>query len=345
VVIERNEREASTGAGLYLIGAAMRALGALGVGNDVERASAVSQTQKLFTHRGRLLAEVDAERFWAPCGPCLGIARASLHQILLEKAPSLTVQYGTSIVSVEQRPDAAAVELTDRLKGEYALVVGADGIRSHVSRLALGVSLPRYRGQVGWRFLGSRPPGIDGWTVYLASDRAFLMLPISASHVYCYADRSEPQPVPDPPDGRLKRLRNTFRDFAEPVGTLLAELNTPNEVHFSAIEDVVLDHWSRGRVVLIGDAAHAMSPNMACGAALAFEDALVLAELIDDTGLTPALLPRFEQRRADRVRWVRDQTDRRDRLRRLPAFARNALLRLAASRTYAANYGPLLAAP
>jgi 2-polyprenyl-6-methoxyphenol hydroxylase-like FAD-dependent oxidoreductase len=345
VVIERNDREASSGAGLYLIGAATRALGALGVGRAVEQAGTESQTQKLYTHRGRLLAEVDAGGFWKACGPCLGIARASLQRILLEKAANLTIRHGTSITLLEQRTDAVTVACTDGSTAQYALVVGADGIRSLVSRLALDTAQPRYRGQVGWRFLARRPPAIDGWTVYLAPDRAFLMLPVSATHVYCYADRSEPQPVADPPAERLERLRATFRGFAEPVGTVLAEIQTPNEVHFAAIEDVVLDQWSRGRAVLIGDAAHAMSPNMACGAAMAFEDALVLAELIGEMGLKPAVLPQFERRRASRVRWVREQTDRRDRLRQLPTFARNAFLRFAASRTYAANYRPLLAAP
>jgi 2-polyprenyl-6-methoxyphenol hydroxylase-like FAD-dependent oxidoreductase len=171
------------------------------------------------------------------------------------------------------------------------------------------------------------------------------MLPISTTHVYCYADRSERQRITDAPEGRLQRLRDTFRDFAEPVGTVLAGLTAPNEVHFDHIEEVVLDRWSTGRILLIGDAAHAMSPNMACGAAMALEDALVLAELIGKMGPTPEVGAHFERRRSERVRWVRLQTDRRDTLRKLPTIARNAFLRFAVSRTYAANYRPLLDLP
>jgi 2-polyprenyl-6-methoxyphenol hydroxylase-like FAD-dependent oxidoreductase len=106
---------------------------------------------------------------------------------------------------------------------------------------------------------------------------------------------------------------------------------------------MVLDQWGRGRVLLIGDAAHAMSPNMACGVAM--EDALILAEFLGDATPWPEVLARFQQRRAARVRWLRAQTDRRDNLRRLPVAIRNAVLRLLAERTYEANYRPLLAPP
>jgi 2-polyprenyl-6-methoxyphenol hydroxylase-like FAD-dependent oxidoreductase len=344
-VVERGDGEATTGAGLYLVGTAMRALAALGLGQAAEHAGVASRAQTFYTHRGRLLAEIDAAAFWGSCGPCIGIPRAVLHRLLAEAAADVSIRYGTSVVSLEQQPDAVAVKCTDGVSAQYALVVGADGIRSLVRRLVLDTSEPRYRGQLGWRFLAPRPPGIDGWTVYLGAERAFLLLPVSAGQVYCYADCTEPRPMADPPEGRLERLRATFRDFAEPVGEVLAGLKTPEQVHVAAIEDVVLDQWSRGRVVLIGDAAHAMSPNMACGAAMAFEDALVLSELVGEAGPTPAVLPRFENRRAARVRWVRAQTDRRDRLRRLPTPVRNVVLRFAATHTYRANYRILLAKP
>jgi 2-polyprenyl-6-methoxyphenol hydroxylase-like FAD-dependent oxidoreductase len=344
-VVERGGRESITGAGLYLVGAATRALATLGLGHAVERAGVVSRTQTFHTHRGRLLAEIDAAAFWSPCGPCIGITRAALHRLLAEKAGDLPIRYDTSLVSLAQQADTVAATCSDADIAQYALVVGADGIRSATRRLALDPSEPRFRRQIGWRFLAPRPPGIDGWTVYLGAGRAFLLLPVSVDQVYCYADRTEPSAIADSPDERLVRLRALFRDFAEPVGHVLASLKTPEEVHVGAIEDVILDRWSNGRVVLIGDAAHAMSPNMACGAAMAFEDAVVLGELIGEDGPTPAALLRFEARRTPRVRWVRAQTDRRDRLRSLPTLVRNVVLRLAATRTYRDNYASLLGGP
>ena len=343
-VIERGEPGPAAGAGLYLVGAATRALAALGVAEAAVRVGAVSRSQTFYTHRGRRLAEIDAEAFWAPCGPCIGIARAALHHLLAERA-GLSIRYGMSVVELVQDAEAVSVECTDRSRARYTLVVGADGIRSFLRRRVLGGPEPHFRGQVGWRFLARRPPEIDGWSVFLGPDRAFLLLPVSADEVYCYADRILPQPLADPSLGRLERLRTAFQDFAEPVCEVLAALETPEQVHVAAIEDVVLDQWSRGRVLLIGDAAHATSPNMACGVAMAAEDALVLAELVGEGVPAAAVLARFQQRRAARVRWVRAQTDRRDRLRRLPVVVRNAFLRLRAERTYHANYRSLLDLP
>jgi 2-polyprenyl-6-methoxyphenol hydroxylase-like FAD-dependent oxidoreductase len=345
-LVERDDAGATAGAGLYLVGAATRALAALGVAASALRAGAVSRSQAFFTHRGRRLAEIDTDAFWAPCGPCLGIGRAALHHLLAERAAaSLSTRYGTSIVALEQHAEAVSVECSDGSRARYALVVGADGIRSLVRRLVLAGPEPKFRGQVGWRFLARRPPGIDCWSVFLGADRAFLLLPVSADQVYCYADRMLTQPLADPPQGRLQRLRSAFQDFAAPVCEVVAALEAPEQVHVAAIEDVVLEQWGRDRVLLIGDAAHAMSPNMACGVAMAVEDALVLAELVGDGVPPPGVLARFEQRRVARVRWVRAQTDRRDRLRQLPPAIRHAFLRLLAERTYHANYRPLLAPP
>jgi 2-polyprenyl-6-methoxyphenol hydroxylase-like FAD-dependent oxidoreductase len=345
-VVERGDPDTTAGAGLYLVGAATRGLTALGVLDAATRAGAVIRSQAFYTHRGRRLAEIDAQALWSGCGPCLGITRAALHRLLTKRAAAgLSIRYGTSIATLAQDAEAVSVECSDGSRARYELVVGADGIRSLVRRLALTGQEPHFRGQVGWRFLAPRPPGIDAWSVFLGPDSAFLLLPVSRDQVYCYADRMLREPLADPPQGRLERLRTTFQHFAEPVREAIAALEAPEQVHFAAIEDLVLDQWGRGRVLLTGDAAHAMSPNMACGVAMAVEDALILAEFLGDTTPWTAVLARFQQRRAARVRWLRAQTDRRDRLRRLPVAIRNAVLRLQAERTYHANYRPLLAPP
>ena len=345
-LIERGQSDPAAGAGLYLVGAATRALASIGAGEAVVRAGTLSRTQSFHTHRGRRLAEIDAHTFWAPCGPCIGITRAALHQLLTQQvAADLSIRYGTSLVALAQESGSVSVECTDGSRSRYTLVAGADGIRSFIRQRTLGGPEPRFRGQVGWRFLAPRPPGIEGWSVFLGADRAFLVLPVSADEVYCYADRIVPQPLADPPEGRLDRLRVAFREFAEPVREILAALDAPEQVHVAPIEDVILDQWGQGRVLVIGDAAHATSPNMACGVAMAVEDAAVLAEIIGEVGPTGDAVARFQQRRAARVRWVREQTDRRDHLRTLPTVARNLFLRVWAERTYRANYGPLLDPP
>jgi 2-polyprenyl-6-methoxyphenol hydroxylase-like FAD-dependent oxidoreductase len=196
---------------------------------------------------------------------------------------------------------------------------------------------------VGWRFIVHRPPGRDGWKVFLGPRSAFLMLPISHDRAYCYADKSNAQPLQDPTLGSIERLREEFADFASPVREVLARFQSSEPIHFSPIEEAAQQCFGRGLVVLIGDAAHAMSPNMACGAAMAFEDALVLAEIVSRAGAVSEVVPELIHRRSARTEWVRSQTDQRDRTRNLPHAVRDIFLRLFGDRLYRANYRPLLA--
>jgi FAD-dependent urate hydroxylase len=113
-------------------------------------------------------------------------------------------------------------------------------------------------------------------------------------------------------------------------------------VHAAPIQQVAAEQWGRGAVVLVGDAAHGMSPNMAEGASLAFEDALVLAASVRDAATVGQALAAFVARRSPRTGWVRAQTHRRDRTRDLPPALRNLTLRTLARRIWQSNYRPLL---
>jgi 2-polyprenyl-6-methoxyphenol hydroxylase-like FAD-dependent oxidoreductase len=345
-IVERADGWPTSGAGLYLIGAATRALGQLGLAEQLRDEGAVTRVQTFCDHRGNRLAEVDVDRYWRECGPCLGISRTALHQVLADRIAGLPIRFGTSVLAIHQEESGVSVEFTDGSSESYDLVVGADGVRSTVRRLVVGDAEPRFRGQIGWRFISRQtattPP--DGWTVYLGAGSAFLLVPIGRDAVYCYADRVASTREVEPP-GTVRRLRERFRRFALPVQDMLAQLGLADQPHQSPIEESAHEAWGRGRVVLIGDAAHAMSPNMACGAAMALEDSLVLAEIVGQPGNATEVVHELTNRRSARVRWVWRQTNQRDRLRRLPSVVRNFVLRQAAERTYQANYRPLLAPP
>jgi len=141
----------------------------------------------------------------------------------------------------------------------------------------------------------------------------------------------------DPAGADRNDWRQLFADFADPVPSLLDQAT---EAYFAPIEEVVPPTWAAHHVVLIGDAAHASSPNMAQGAAMAVEDALVLAQVLTDQPVDQALTG-YEHRRKARVARVQEQTHRRDRTRNLPPMVRNLTLRLAAERIFKSNYGPL----
>jgi FAD-dependent urate hydroxylase len=337
-VIERQPGWGGTGLGIYLPANASRALRALGLEQAVLERAAVISRQRVSDERGRLLVEVDLAELWDGIGPCLALQRADLHAVLLEGAREVPLRLGAELRGLREQGGTLLVEFGDGTAGQYDLVIGADGIRSTVRRLAFGDDAAvRPVGQVGWRFLTACPPEITAWSVMLGHRTAFLMIPIGNGRLYCYCDV-----VSSSGEDRPEDLDRLFSRYGEPVPWLLDSVPEPDLVHRSTIEEVALDSWVRGRVVLVGDAAHATSPNMAEGAAMALEDALVLAECLHRQGATPAALSEFEARRRPRTDWVLAQTHRRDRTRYLPAVVRNMVLRAFGRRIFRSNYRPLL---
>ena len=251
---------------MYLPGNAARALRALGLEARVTSRAVEIPRQRFRDQRGRLLFEVDVAELWRPVGPCLAIHRADLHELLLEAADDVPIHLGLTVNRVTDQDRLVSVELSDGTSRDYDLVVAADGIGSAVRRLTFEpTALPRPVGQIGWRFLAPRPPELTTWSVMLGRRTAFLTLPIGDDRVYCYCDAVSPRD-PDSADyGPAERLRQLFSEFAEPAATLLDALDAASDIHVSTIEEVALDSRAREHVVLIGDAAHATSPNMAQG--------------------------------------------------------------------------------
>jgi FAD-dependent urate hydroxylase len=345
-VIEREPVWRYAGTGMYLPGNATRALRALGLDARLTGRSVEISRQRFCNHRGRLLRDIDVAALWRPVGPCLAMHRADLHDLLLEATGALPIHLGQTVDRITQRHGVVSVEYSDGTSGEYDLVVAADGITSAVRRLTFEpTAVPRAVGQVGWRFVAARPPEVTTWSVMLGRRTGFLTLPIADDRVYCYGDTLLARDLDGAERAPAERLTRLFSEFADPAATLLDALDAASEIHFSTIEEVVLDSWVRDRVVLIGDAAHATSPNMAQGAAMALEDALVLGHCLHDIEPIPYALATFEARRRPRTDWVRAQTHRRDHTRYLPPTVRDNVLRVFGRSIMHANYRPLLDDP
>jgi FAD-dependent urate hydroxylase len=186
---------------------------------------------------------------------------------------------------------------------------------------------------------------VSTWTVLLGHRVSFLAVPIGGGQVYCYCDAPATGNRATPSTQTAGRVAELLTGFASPVPAILQSLGTDRKVHAAPIEEVRLGSWSRGPVLLIGDAAHATSPNMAEGAAMALEDGLILAECLTDGPDVAQAVARFQARRRPRTQWVLAQTHRRDRTRNLPPALRNAVLRTWGRRIFHANYRPLLEPP
>ncbi len=331
-IVERTAEWDASGAGMYLPGNCARALEGLGIWTDVATRASPIVRQRFLDHRGRRLVDIDVRRYWDGVGGCVAIPRAALHEALRADDKELPVRLGLSVTDLD---DQGRLRFSDGSTGEYDVIAGADGVRSTVRALAFGGPPARSVGQASWRWVSQGFPEISDWTVMLGRGRAFLTVALGDGAVYCYADVN----VDDPTDARATQWREKFADFADPVPRLLEHAG---DAYVAPIEEVVPPAWTKGRVVLVGDASHASSPNMAQGAAMALEDALVLAEELERRRPLEGALAEYQRRRASRVAWVQQQTRRRDRTRGLPPLVRNLTLRLAGRRIFDSNYRPLL---
>jgi 2-polyprenyl-6-methoxyphenol hydroxylase-like FAD-dependent oxidoreductase len=336
-VVERTPEWPSHGAGLYLPANAVRALEQLGAGPALAEHANPIERQRFLDHRGRPLMDIDVGRFWNGVGRCVAIRRSTLHETLRQVTSDVPVRLGVAMTGIEvgARP---AVTFSDGGSRSYDLVVGADGVHSAVRSLGLGGPAASSVGQASWRFVAHGVPEIADWTVMLGRGRAFLTVALGRGEVYCYADVGATDRAALDGDD----WRRAFSGFAEPVASLLDQAA---DAYSAPIEEVQPPAWTATGTALVGDAAHASSPNMAQGVAMAVEDALVLAELLGAEQPIDVALAEYERRRNPRVAWVQAQTHRRDRARNLPPLVRNLTLRLAGERIFRSNYEPLREEP
>jgi 2-polyprenyl-6-methoxyphenol hydroxylase-like FAD-dependent oxidoreductase len=344
-LVERSPAWAAVGAGIALHANAVRALGALGLGQAIETASAPLPRWGFYDRHGRQLCETDLADLWREAGPCLGITRIRLQQILLTAAAGAPCRHGVALTGLTQDGDRVQVTFADGSAGHYDLVVGADGINSAVRRLAVSPIPPQYADTMSWRsVIPARLPGTDHLMI-LTGERCFFgLVPVGDGGTYGFAGL-DGERFDDPPAGRLERLRHRFEGFGGPVPAYLAALQHDDQIHFGPIEWVELRRWHAGRVVLIGDAAHAAPPHMGEGGAMAIEDAIVLAELLQGANTIEHALDQYQTRRRPRIDWVQQQSRLAAKAWVLPPAIRDAALRERGDQILRDRYRPLIPTP
>ncbi|MDG4808520.1 FAD-dependent monooxygenase [Micromonospora sp. WMMD1120] len=338
-VVERASGPTDSGAGIYLTGNATRVLDVLNFREPVADVAVEIRRQRSANQRGRRLFDIDVAALWQGVGPCVSLPRALLHRALLAGVADAPIRWGRQPVALAREGDLIAVEFDDGSAGRYDLVIGADGVHSAVRRLAFDGHPARDLGQYAYRWVAPRIDDEPFWSVQLGRGRQFLTIPISAEQTYCYYNDG---PAVDRPGWR----DDVAATFTEPAAIMLKALDHDDStVHAGPNQEVVLDSWTRGPVLLIGDAAHATSPNMAQGAAMALEDAVVLASSLAAADSVAEALRGYEARRRPRTDWVLSQTHRRDRATGLPPALRDLVMRRLGEQMFRSNYGPLFTQP
>ena len=344
-LVERQQSWHALGAGFLVQANGMRMLLSLGLAAGVEDAGVVVRRWQFCDEQGEVLSETDLEELWGDAGPCVGIERSKLQRALLPGVGNLRCRLGTSVISVVQDERRVSVGFSDDSTEDYDLVVGADGIRSTVRALTLTAAAPSELGAMNWRSIAPiRPAGLTGLQMHMGDGCMFGLVPMGAGRTYGFAYVIQPR-FHDPLEGRLDRLRNRFATFGGRVQEYLASLKRDDQVICSAMEWMEFEKWHTGRVVLVGDAAHASSPMMGQGGCMAMEDACVLAEELRAAATVDSALASYVSRRKPRVEWVQHQSMAVGESLIMPSAVRNALLRQRGNEAMHARFGPLVSAP
>lgn len=296
--------------GLTLTGPALRALRQMGVLGELQHLGVSWDRARIFAQSGEFLEEVGFSSIAPELPPVLGILRPQLHRALSSRtlASGAHVRLGTTLETLTQVPGGVEVKLTNGHRERYALVVGADGIYSKLrERLFPHAARPRFTGQVIYRLLAERPRGLDCPHVYVTQDARLELAPVSRSHLYLSLLLKSPArpwvPLEDQAR-RLCELLSAWGGFAAEVRRTVPDGGL-GSVNYRPLETVLLpDPWYRNRVLLVGDAAHTMTPQLASAVGMAAEDGVVLAEEVARDGDIDAALPRFMARRFERGRFV-----------------------------------------
>ena len=187
---------------------------------------------------------------------------------------------------LSQTDDGVTVTFSNGRSASYDLVVGADGIRSRMRQLLFGDAFePTYTGHGVWRFTTSRPEALNYQAMYLGVGVKAGLIPLTPDTMYLLLVTNEPGNPWMASDRLHALLADRLASFGGMVAAARERLSDPKDVVYVPIEEVTVPPpWHVGRVVLIGDAAHASSPHIAQGAAMAVEDAVVLAELAAEGG-------------------------------------------------------------
>jgi 2-polyprenyl-6-methoxyphenol hydroxylase-like FAD-dependent oxidoreductase len=302
VVYERAPELKEVGSGLSLWSNALAALDRLGVLAPLHPLGISGQSGAFRRPDGRVLLAMRAGQ--EATVTMLLVHRAELLGVLLDAAGRDAVHVGTECVGLDQDEQGVSARFADGSSARGQLLIGADGLHSTVRSLLFGPARPRYGGYTAWRAvtrfdLGRLAPG-ETW----GRGQRFGQWGMSDGRAYWYATLSTPEGQGDPPQGRKRGLSEQFRGWHAPIPELIEATDESailrNDVH----DRPPLPRWSAGRVTLLGDAAHPMTPDMGQGACQAIEDAVILADALRDAADLPSALRAYEARRLPRTRRV-----------------------------------------
>ncbi|MER7057370.1 FAD-dependent oxidoreductase [Streptomyces sp. NPDC000351] len=310
LVEAKDDWNATAGSGITLQGNALRVLRELGVWDQVEASGFGFGSVGITAPDGTVLHAQDDLRTGGDDLPAtVGMQRPRLQQILIEavRASGASVRLDTTAEILGQDAAGVSVRLSDGTEGRYDLVVAADGLGS-TTRSAIGVTAkPEPTGMAIWRVAAPRPTGVVrtdlayGGPAYIAG-----YCPTSETTLYAYVVEANRDRASIPTASYADEMRRLTQHYGGSWPEITKHITDPAKVNYTWFDRMLVEgSWHRGRVVLVGDAAHCCPPTLAQGAALSLEDAWVLAQMLTGSDeWDDALFQAYYERRIARVRPV-----------------------------------------
>lgn len=295
------------GVGIIQQANALRALDAIGVADEAMRRGSPYGKVKLCLPHGVQIGEAGTP----PIGRFPshnGISRKILHEVLFDEAQKVGLKYkmGLTVDSIDNQEDKVSVVFSDGTKGEYDLLIAADGVNSKVRKLEFGEYKSNYVGLSVFRYPFKRPKDLDTGYIYFNKKHKIGIIPMTAESCYIFLNSAEGENPNIPQDQLLGKLKSYMECYPVPlIQELIPQLTDPELVNYRALETLKLPApWYKNRVVIIGDAAHTTIPQLGSGAALAIEDAVVLIEELQKDQEVSEALSTYMNRRFERCNMV-----------------------------------------
>lgn len=309
-LIDINPNWGALGAGLTITGPTLRALKQLGVYDEVTEQAYVGDGIQVCDPAGNPLRILPTPMLDdADTAGSGGIMRPTMHSIMHKyvKDAGIQMRLGLTADAFEQDENGVTVTFSDGSQGYYDFVLGSDGVLSKTRQL-LFPDAPKaeYTGQSCWRLFLKRPASIERRTYFLGGPVKVGFTPVSKDHMYMFLLERCPQRWQEPEDNykNLKQLLEGYDGILAEIRESLSEADNPN-INFRPLECFDLPGpWYVGKVLLIGDSAHPTTPQLASGAGMGIEDALVLAEIFEKQANVDLAFAEFMQRREQRCRLV-----------------------------------------
>ncbi|MCZ6468410.1 MAG: NAD(P)/FAD-dependent oxidoreductase [Candidatus Dadabacteria bacterium] len=287
-----------------------RILKGLGVYRSLLDVGLQFTTYNVSDERGQMLHSYSVQNVTEKYGPMLSTYRPDLINVIKEAVDPDSIRMSTTVDKIDQTNDEVYVTFSDGTEETYDLVVGCDGVRSKTRDLVFGDVPLSYSGMTGWSFWVK--PNIAKTlqiAEYWGTGKFFGIWPTKGRLSVFTSIRDNVQ-EPDPVESRIDRIQENFKNFGGLVPEILEGLNDPNEIFHGHYNDLRMKKWHKGRVVLVGDAAHAILPTAGGGVSMAMESAAVLVDELcrADSKYIEQAFESYITRRRSRVDKIQNQS-------------------------------------